>query len=148
MCVAISTGLGLSFLEGPFAASDWRLMHELRLDLVTPIAAGEDTFGPRVVSDPVSGIDILCVDATTVGGLTGALEAIKVAAGEGKTVFPHLFALLHVHLACAFPNVEAVEWITKESGANPLHQLLRNIPVVKEGKMSPSEEPGVGISID
>jgi L-alanine-DL-glutamate epimerase-like enolase superfamily enzyme len=141
-------GLGLSFLEDPFAASDWRLTHELRRDLVTPIAAGEDTFGPRVVSDLVSGIDILRVDATTVGGLTGALEAINLAAGEGKTVFPHVFAPLHVHLACAFPNVEGVEWITEESGADPLHRLLRNIPVVKDGKMSPSEEPGVGISID
>ena len=54
-------GLGLNFLEDPFAASDIRLTHELRRDLVTPIAAGEDIFGARVVSDLVQGIDILRV---------------------------------------------------------------------------------------
>jgi L-alanine-DL-glutamate epimerase-like enolase superfamily enzyme len=141
-------GAGLNFLEDPFSASDWRLTHELRRRLITPIAAGEDTFGARVVSDLVSGIDILRVDATTVGGLTGAIEAINLAMGAGKTVFPHVFAPLHIHLACAFPNVEGVEWITQESGADPLHQLLRNVPDLKDGKMTPSDEPGIGISID
>ena len=141
-------GMGLNFLEDPFSASDLRLTHELRRRLVTPIAAGEDVFGARVVSDLVSGIDVLRVDATTVGGLTGAIEAINIAAAAGRTVFPHVFAPLHLHLACAFPNVEGVEWITQESGADPLHQLLRNVPLVKDGKMRPSDEPGVGISVD
>jgi L-alanine-DL-glutamate epimerase-like enolase superfamily enzyme len=141
-------GLGLSFLEDPFAASDLRLTHELRRHLVTPIAAGEDVFGAGVVSDLVSGIDILRVDATTVGGITGAIEAINIAAAAGKTVFPHVFSPLHVHLACAFPNIEGVEWIPEESGADPLQRFLSNMPVVKDGEMRPSEEPGVGISID
>lgn len=140
--------LGLSFLEDPFAASDWRLTHELRRAMMTPIAAGEDTFGPRVIADLVSGIDILRVDATTVGGITGALEAINIAAGAGKTVFPHVFAPLHVHLACAFSHVEGVEWIPLECGADPLNRLLHNIPVLRDGEMKPCEEPGVGICVD
>lgn len=138
----------LSFLEDPFPASDWRLTHELARDLTTPLAAGEDVFGARAISDLVSGIDVLRVDATTCGGLTGAIEAITIAAAAGRTVFPHVFPPLHVHLACAFPNVEAVEVIPEESGADPLHQLLRNTPAVKNGEMIPCEEPGVGISIN
>ena len=140
--------IGLSFIEDPFAASDIRLTHELRRDLVTPIAAGEDIFGPRVVSDLIGGIDILRVDATTIGGITSAVEAINIAAAAGRTVFPHVFSPIHVHLACAFPNVESVELITEESGADPLHLLLRNVPTAKDGTMSPSQEPGVGISVD
>src|SRR3984957_17937919 len=140
--------LGLNFLEDPFAASDIRLTHQIRNELITPIAAGEDVFGAGVVADLVSGIDILRVDATTVGGITGAIEAIHLAAAAGRTVFPHVFAPLHVHLACAFPNVEAVEWITQESGADPLDRFLQNVSVVKDGQMSPSKEPGIGISID
>jgi len=140
--------LGLSFIEDPFAASDIRLTHELRSDLVTPIAAGEDVFGPRVVSELVSGIDILRVDATTVGGISGAIEAIHIAAAAGRTVFPHVFWPLHVHLACAFPHVESVELIMAECGADPVHRFLRNVPEMKEGKMSPSAEPGVGIAVD
>jgi L-alanine-DL-glutamate epimerase-like enolase superfamily enzyme len=140
--------LGLSFLEDPFAASDIRLTHELRSELVTPIAAGEDIFGPRVVSDLVSGIDILRVDATTIGGITGAIEAIHIAAAAGRTVFPHVFSPLHVHLACAFPNVESVELILEESGADPLHRILHTVPEMNDGKMSPSGEPGVGIVVN
>lgn len=139
---------GLAFLEDPFAASDVRLTRELREDLVTPLAAGEDTFGPRVIADLVSGIDILRVDATTVGGITGAIEAINIAAAAGKTVFPHVFAPLHLHLACAFPNVESVEWIPEESGADPLHLFLRNVPVLSEGMMRVSDEPGIGLFLD
>jgi L-alanine-DL-glutamate epimerase-like enolase superfamily enzyme len=141
-------GLGLNFIEDPFAASDIRLTHELRRDLVTPIAAGEDIFGARVVSDLVQGIDILRVDATTVGGITGAIEAINIAAAAGRTVFPHVFCPIHVHLACAFQNVEGVELIPEESGADPLHRLLRNVPAAREGEMSPGSEPGIGISIN
>ena len=139
--------LGLNFLEDPFAASDWRLTHELRRQLVTPVAAGEDIFGPRGVADLVSGIDILRVDATTIGGLTGAVEAINIAAASGKTVFPHVFSPVHVHLACAFSNVEGVEVIPEESGADPLERILRNIPKLEDGTLRPSEEPGVGIAI-
>jgi L-alanine-DL-glutamate epimerase-like enolase superfamily enzyme len=140
--------LGLNFLEDPFAACDWHLTHELHRQLTTPLAAGEDVFGPRAFSDLVGGIDILRVDATTCGGLTGAIEAIHIAAAAGKTVLPHVFPPLHVHLACAFPNVEAVEIIPQESGADPLHALLRDCPIPVDGKMKPSEEPGVGISFD
>lgn len=140
--------LGLSFIEDPFAASDVRLTHELRSDLATPLAAGEDTHGPRVVSDLVNGIDILRVDATTIGGITGAIEAINIAAGAGRTVFPHVFPPIHVHLACAFPNLEGVELIPEESGADPLRRMLRDVPPARDGKMSPSSEPGIGISVD
>jgi L-alanine-DL-glutamate epimerase-like enolase superfamily enzyme len=138
----------LNFLEDPFAASDWRLTHELQGEITTPLAAGEDVFGPRALADLVGGIDILRVDATTCGGLTGAIEAIHIAAAAGKTVFPHVFAPLHLHLACAFPNVEGVEVIPQESGADPLHALLRECPIPKDGRLKPSEEPGAGISIN
>jgi L-alanine-DL-glutamate epimerase-like enolase superfamily enzyme len=140
-------GLGLNFLEDPFAASDWRFTNELRQDMATPIAAGEDVFGRHAISDLVRGIDIYRVDATTVGGITGAVEAIHLAGAAGRTVLPHVFWPLHIHLACAFPAVEGVEVIPPESGADPLDRLLRNIPVAVNGEMSPSQEPGVGISI-
>jgi L-alanine-DL-glutamate epimerase-like enolase superfamily enzyme len=89
---------------------------KLRRDLVTPIAAGENIFGPRAVSYLVNGIDILRVDATTIGGLTGAVVAINIAAAAGRNVFPHVFSPIHVHLAFALPDVESVELIPEESG--------------------------------
>jgi L-alanine-DL-glutamate epimerase-like enolase superfamily enzyme len=147
LCRDLDT-MGLDFLEDPFAASDWRFTHELQKDMRTTLAAGEDVFGIRAFADLVPGIGILRVDATTCGGVTGAIEAIHLAAGAGRMVFPHVFAPLHVHLACAFPNVEGAEFILEESGADPLGNLLRTIPTIREGKMKPSDEPGVGFQID
>lgn len=141
-------GMGLDFLEDPFSALDWRFTHQLQRELTTPIAAGEDVFGASVFSELVAGIGILRVDATTCGGVTAAIEAIHLAAAAGKTVFPHVFPPLHVHLACAFPNVEGVEVIPEDSGADPLHALLRESPAVRDGKLCPSPEPGVGIRIN
>ena len=140
--------LGLNFLEDPFAASDWRLTHELQWDLRTPIAAGEDVYGARAFADLVRGIGILRMDATTCGGISGAIEAINIAASAGRTVLPHVFAPLHVHFACAFPNVEGVEIIPEASGADPVQRLLRDFPVRRNGQLSASEEPGVGITLD
>ena len=147
LCRDLDT-MGLNFIEDPFSAGDWRFTHELQGHLQTPIAAGEDVFGIRTFADLVPGIGILRVDATTCGGLTGAVEAIHLAAGAGRTVFPHVFAPLHIHLACAFPNVEGAEFIPQASGADPFQNLLRECPVVKDGKMKPSDDPGIGICID
>jgi L-alanine-DL-glutamate epimerase-like enolase superfamily enzyme len=141
-------GLGLNFLEDPFSAWDSKLTRELQRQLKTPIAAGEDVFGSGAMSDMVNAVDILRVDATTCGGITGAIEAINLAAGAGKTVLPHVFAPLHVHLACAFPNVEGVELIPESSGADPVGKLLLRFPEVRDGHVIVSEEPGVGIALD
>jgi L-alanine-DL-glutamate epimerase-like enolase superfamily enzyme len=139
---------GLNFLEDPFSAWDCRLTHELRSRLTTPIAAGEDVYGARAMADLISGIDILRVDATTCGGITGAIEAIHLAVGAGRTVLPHVFPPLHLHLACAFPNVEGVEVIPDQSGADPLNKLLNMMPQLQNGKLAAAEEPGVGISLN
>jgi L-alanine-DL-glutamate epimerase-like enolase superfamily enzyme len=138
----------LDFLEDPFSAADIQLTHELQRSLATRVAAGEDVMGTRALLELVRGIGILRVDATTCGGISGAVEAIHHAQGVGRTVLPHVWAPLHVHLACAFPTVEGVEFITAEIGADPIEKLLKNVPKVEQGHMRPSEDPGVGIILD
>src|SRR6185312_3865919 len=140
--------LGLNFIEDPFAAADWKLTHQLQKTLSTPVAAGEDVLGTRTLKDLVEGIGILRVDATTCGGVTGAIEAIHHASAAGRNVLPHVFASLHVHFACSFPCVEGVEYIPEYSGADPLAALMKNPPVVAGGQMSLPCEPGIGIVLD
>jgi L-alanine-DL-glutamate epimerase-like enolase superfamily enzyme len=140
--------LGLSFIEDPFAAADWKLTHQLQKTLSTPIAAGEDVQGTRALKDLIEGIGILRVDATTCGGVTGAIEAIHHASAAGRNVLPHVFASLHLHFACSFPCVEGVEYIPEDSGADPLAVLMKNPPVVVAGQMSVTDDPGIGIVLD
>ncbi|MGE0406096.1 MAG: mandelate racemase/muconate lactonizing enzyme family protein [Candidatus Korobacteraceae bacterium] len=139
---------GLDFLEDPFPASDWQLTHELQRSMATPIAAGEDVLGTRALRDLAAGVGILRVDATTCGGVTGAVEAIHHAQGAGKSVFPHVWAPLHLHLACAFPSIDGVEVVPENTGADPLEQLLHVIPRLQQGRMKASEEPGAGVVLN
>lgn len=136
--------LGLDFLEDPFAASDVSLTLRLQEKLVTPIAAGEDVPEPRALQQLAGGIGVLRVDATTCGGITGALAAIHHADGAGCQVLPHVFAPLHVELACALPAIESVEFIPAASGADPLEALCDFVPPVR-GRMPASHRPGAGI---
>jgi L-alanine-DL-glutamate epimerase-like enolase superfamily enzyme len=138
----------LDFLEDPFAAADWPLVSDLKAVCPIPIAMGEDMSGARMFRDVTEVVDILRLDATTSGGLTGAVQAIGLAAAAGRTVFPHVFAPLHVHLACAFANVEGVELIPASTGADPIERLLMNVPEVRDGRMRPGDEPGVGLTVD
>ncbi len=139
---------GLEFIEDPFSTVDVDLIGALRRAIRTPIAAGEDIHGTRVMRNLAAEVDILRVDATTCGGITAAVEAIHHADGAGKTVFPHVFLPLHVHLAAAFPGIEGVEMIPEELGADPLEKLLRRPMPIRDGVARVDEEPGVGIALD
>ncbi len=141
-------GLGLAFLEDPFAPEDWRWTGELQEELSTPIAAGEDVNEPGAMRELAGAVSFLRVDATTCGGITGALAAIHAASFAGCRVFPHVFAPLHIHLACAFPEVEGVEFIPPESGADPLKRLLKRSVRISDGHMRVDEEPGAGMKLD
>jgi L-alanine-DL-glutamate epimerase-like enolase superfamily enzyme len=41
-----------------------------------------------------------------------------------------------------------VEYIPEDSGADPLAALMKNPPVVVDGKMSVTDDPGIGIVLD
>jgi len=138
----------LDFLEDPFCAQDIQLTHQLQASIKTPIAAGEDVIGARTLLHLINGIGILRVDATTCGGITGAVEAIHHAWGAGRTVLPHVWSPIHIQLACAFSNVEGVEYIAQEVGADPIEKLLKNVPKLTCSNMRASPEPGIGVLLN
>ncbi|MEJ8815265.1 mandelate racemase/muconate lactonizing enzyme family protein [Variovorax ureilyticus] len=141
-------GAGLAFLEDPFGPQDGDLTAALQERLRTPVAAGEDVIDLRSMRRLADSVSVLRVDATTCGGITGALSAVQLAALGGATVFPHVFAPLHIHLACALPQVEGVEYIPPESGADPIDAILKRPVAINDGWMHVDEEPGAGLSLD
>jgi L-alanine-DL-glutamate epimerase-like enolase superfamily enzyme len=139
---------GLAFLEDPFAPHDSALTAALQAQLQTPLAAGEDVVSPAAMNQLARDVAVLRVDATTCGGITSALGALHAASAGGCTVLPHVFAPLHVHLACAFSQVEGVEFIPPESGADPIDKLLLRPIRIKHGQMTVDDEPGVGMTLN
>lgn len=141
-------GAGLAFLEDPFPPQGIELTTWLAGQLRTPLAAGEDVPDARSMHRLASQVALLRVDATTCGGITGALAAVHAAGLAGCNVLPHVFAPLHVHLACAFSHVEGVEWIPAASGADPLETLLLRAPQPVDGHFVAPSDPGVGLELD
>jgi L-alanine-DL-glutamate epimerase-like enolase superfamily enzyme len=139
---------GLAFLEDPFAPHDTALTARLQTQLHTPVAAGEDVVNPSAMNQLAHDVAVLRVDATTCGGITGALEALHAASAGGCTALPHVFAPLHVHLACAFSQVEGVEFIPPESGADPIEKLLLRPIRITDGRMTVDDEPGAGMALN
>jgi L-alanine-DL-glutamate epimerase-like enolase superfamily enzyme len=147
MCRRIDD-LGLAFIEDPFIPQQWRLTGELRSRLKTPIGAGENILDIYGFVDVVRSVDILRVDSTTSGGITGALAAFDVATAAGRAVLPHIFPYIHGQLACVHPAIFAIEYIPAATGADPVNKLLSEPVAFPKGSYSPSEAPGVGAAID
>ena len=140
--------LGLGFIEDPFLPQQWRLTAELRSKLKTPLAAGEDTLDLNGFMDQIGSIDVLRVDATTGGGITGASAALSLASAFGRMVVPHGFPFIHGQLACSYPAISAVEYIPYETEADPIDILFESPPSLANGIYVVSESPGIGLALD
>jgi L-alanine-DL-glutamate epimerase-like enolase superfamily enzyme len=140
--------LGLSFIEDPFVPQQWRLTSELRSRLKTPIAAGEDILDIYGFADLVPAVDVLRIDATASGGITGALAALDLATAFGRSVVPHTFPYIHGQLAGAHSTITAVEYIPRETEADPIHALLTAGPIIHNGNLTVCEDPGIGLMVD
>jgi L-alanine-DL-glutamate epimerase-like enolase superfamily enzyme len=140
--------LGLAFIEDPCSPENWRLMAELQERIHTPLAAADEVSSVEQYRDLLGAVTVLRVDATAAGGLTDVMTAVHMAAGAGRSVIPHVWAPLHGHLAAAFPNVELVEMIPAEVGADPINRLLKREPPVRDGMLLLDDRPGNGIDLD
>ncbi len=139
--------MGLDFIEDPFPPNLWRPTAELRHHLKTPLAAGEDVTSLAGFQDLLQAVDILRVDATASGGITGALAAIKLAETKGCPVLPHVFLPLHSHLVAANSAITHVEFTT-DPLVDPYARLLSNSINVAGGKLLMDDEPGNGWQVD
>jgi L-alanine-DL-glutamate epimerase-like enolase superfamily enzyme len=140
--------LGLAFIEDPFTPLHWRLTGELGSRLRTPIAAGEDTLGTLGFRDLLESVSILRIDATASGGVTGAMQAVAMAAAAGRRVMPHVFTALHGQLAAACPEIPWAEIIPAAVGSDPIDALLHAPPRIEDGELLVDDRPGIGLDID
>ena len=142
--------LGLDFIEDPFAPELWPLGAELRRSVPIPLALGEDAVGrwafERLFSSFVP--DLVRVDATTVGGLSEAVKVCAMASARGRSVLPHVFPEVHIHLAAALPAVRAVEITMPDYELEALYRLFREWITIEAGEAIPPTAPGLGLELD
>jgi L-rhamnonate dehydratase len=98
-------------------------------------------------------VDIFQPDLSWVGGITAAVKICHLAEAHGITVIPHASSSYPwgQHLAMAMP---AVMWAEKSEGVAPpgvpLEEmvLLPGTAVIKDGYVTPSDAPGLGLEIN
>jgi L-alanine-DL-glutamate epimerase-like enolase superfamily enzyme len=132
----------LRWLEEPIPPEDVDGHAQLARTLSTPIAIGEslhsvDEFR-RYIAAGAAGV--IQIDPVTNGGITPALEILRLADAAGLATSSHYTDELSAHLLCASANP-----IFVEKHAFALDPYLEAPQVVVRGMVSPTDQPGTGL---
>jgi L-alanine-DL-glutamate epimerase-like enolase superfamily enzyme len=143
--------LKLGWIEDVVPLGDAAMVARVRQGSKTPIAMGDEQGGsyhPEALLT-AKAVDIIRVDATTNGGVTGIQSSLERARVAGVKVSPHMFPHLHSRLLPIFGFKDVpIEWGIPGTGVHPMDDGLEQ-PVIFEGIMKPlTTSIGLGKIVD
>lgn len=143
--------LNLGWIEDVVPPGDASMVARVRQGSKTPIAMGDEQGGsyhPEALLT-AKAVDIIRVDATTNGGVTGIQSSLERARVAGVKVSPHMFPHLHSRLLPIFGFKDVpIEWGIPGTGVHPMDDGLEQ-PVIFEGIMKPlTTSIGLGKIVD
>ncbi|HEX3446397.1 MAG TPA: enolase C-terminal domain-like protein, partial [Chthoniobacterales bacterium] len=129
------------WIEEPIRHDDYLANAAVARELKTPVQLGENLEGLLAVTKAISAqaTDYLMFDVQRVGGVTGWLQAISVAAAARIEVSSHLYPEISVHLLSITPTCHWLEYV---DWASPI--LIEPLRVV-DGLVVPLDAPGIGL---
>ncbi len=139
----------VGWFEEPVLADDSHGLAEVRRAIDIPVAAGELESYKYRFRELIAGgaVDIAQPDVARVGGVTEWMKVAHLAHSFNLLVAPHAFQLVHLHLACATPNLKAVEYLGVDVACDLA--WYTEIPPQKDGMWSPfPDRPGLGLELD
>ena len=139
----------IGWLEEPVLAQDVGGLAQVRNAIDVPLATGEQEYSKIGFRELIAAgaVDIVQPDVATVGGITEWLKVAHMAEAFNIPVAPHLVQLVHVHLACATPNLKVVEYMSVAEEAD--REWYTEIPQHRDGMLSPfPDKPGLGLELD
>lgn len=134
-------GEGLYWFEEPVCYNNLEGYAQLARELKTPVQLGENFYGPRELLRALNlgACDYVMPDLMRIGGVSGWLRAVPIAAALGVEVSTHLYPEVAGHLMRA---TETAHWLEWQDWANP---ILREPYEVKKSRLVVPERPGCGI---
>ncbi len=132
---------GVRWLEEPLPVQDDLGLAELSRRLALPVQGGENWWGPAAMQRSLeAGAVRLCMpDVMKMGGVTGFLRGMAVAAAHRVPLSSHIFVEASAQLLPLAPTRHWLEWLDLAGGL--LAEPLR----VAGGTVTPPERPGLGI---
>ena len=139
----------VGWFEEPVLADDIQGLAEIARAISIPVATGEHEYLKYGFKDLIArgGADIVQPDVGRVGGVTEWMKVAHLAHAFNLPVAPHAFQLVHLHLACATPNLRIVEYLgVSEEGDRVWYT---EFPRPKDGWWAPyPDRPGLGLELD
>lgn len=137
-------GEGLYWIEEPVRAEDFAGTAAVAAAIETPVQIGENFQSPFEVERALAAnaSDFVMLDAQQVGGVTGWLAGMALAAAAGKACSSHLFQEFSAHLLAVTPTAGWLEWFDI---ADP---VLKEPLALANGMATAPERPGAGIDWD
>jgi len=143
--------LELGWIEDVVPPGDAGMVARVRAGSKTPIAMGDEQGGsyhPEALLT-AGAVDVIRVDATTNGGVTGLKKSLERARNAQVKVSPHMFPHLHSRLLPIFGFKDVpIEWGIPGTGVHPMDDGLEQ-PVIENGMMKPlTTTVGLGKLVD
>ena len=137
-------GEGVSWIEEPVRADDYRGAAEIATQVTTPIQIGENFNGVYEMELALSlgASDFVMPDPQQIGGVTGWLRAAALAQAAGAPCSSHLFIEVSAHLLTMTPTCHYIEYL--DVAAPILAEPLRPV----DGMIQAPARPGIGIEWD
>jgi L-alanine-DL-glutamate epimerase-like enolase superfamily enzyme len=143
--------LGLGWIEDLVPPGDAALVADCRAAASTPVAMGDEQGGsyhPQALLAHRA-VDVLRIDLTTNGGISGMPRVLDRARRAGVPVAPHMYPHLHSRVlpALGAPDVP-IEWGVPGTGVHPMDDCLEQ-PVIVDGLMEPlAQDAGLGTLVN
>ena len=143
--------LELGWIEDLVPPGDAALVADCRRAASTPVAMGDEQGGsyhPQALLGHRA-VDVLRIDLTTNGGVTGMSVVLDQARRAGVAVAPHMYPHLHSRVLPALGAGEVpIEWGVPGTGVHPMDDCLEQ-PVIVDGMMEPlAQDAGFGTLVD
>jgi len=139
----------VGWFEEPVLADDVEGLAAVARSTPIPIATGEHEYTKWGFRDLIArgGADIVQPDVGRVGGITEWLKVAHLAEAFNLPVAPHAVPLVHLHLACATPNLKVVEVLGMNERQSAI--MFKEVPPQKDGLWAPfPDRPGLGLELN
>lgn len=144
--------MGIDWVEDPFASNQINAYRALKDGSALPIGGGDETSQQDTTYALIEAdaMDVVRIDATTMGGIEGARALGAAAHRRGARISYHVHPEVHEHLVFGLGLADHIEMFPTDREFDRLNALTRHAAFdrIIDGKLLPVEEPGTGLKID
>lgn len=144
--------LGVAWIEDPMYRTKISEIAFMRRHSPVPIGVGDEVTRALDLEGLMEGgaIDVVRIDATTIGGITPARALAARAIARGLRVSYHVNPEVHRHCVFADTAADHIEIFPTDRPFDCSHMLMEQAAYedVRKGYLAPPQVPGIGLRLD